>query len=161
MILNIEQTIAYRNNSDGNIILRNGLFSFLSTVKPFYELISFSLEDKNVSEAILNLIEQDKIYFDYKLYKEHGVLFENNLIKDISFIGRDLNKIIIIDIEDNYFLTNKENLIKIAPFNETTKSDDKLFELKRILKKIYFNNYDDIRIGIKEYENDIKSKISI
>ena len=161
LILNIEQTIAYRNNSDGNIILRNGLFSFLSTVKPFYELISFSLEDKNVSEAILNLIEQDKIYFDYKLYKEHGVLFENNLIKDISFIGRDLNKIIIIDIEDNYFLTNKENLIKIAPFNETTKSDDKLFELKRILKKIYFNNYDDIRIGIKEYENDIKSKISI
>ena len=161
LILNIEQTIAYRNNSDGNIILRNGLFSFLSTVKPFYELISFSLEDKNVSEAILNLIEQDKIYFDYKLYKEHGVLFENNLIKDISFIGRDLNKIIIIDIEDNYFLTNKENLIKIAPFNETTKSDDKLFELKLILKKIYFNNYDDIRIGIKEYENDIKSKISI
>ena len=107
------------------------------------------------------MIEQDKKYFDYKLYKEHAILYENNLIKDISLIGRDLNKIIIIDIDEKLNLLNKENLIKILPFNEKKKNDNKLFELKNILLQIYDKNYDDVRLGIKKYENDIVNKIMI
>ena len=83
------------------------------------------------------------------------------MIKDISLIGRDISKIIAIDDDENSFKLNKENGIKITPFNEDSKNDNVLFELKKILILIFKKNYDDVRIGLKEFSNDIKSKVNI
>ena len=46
----------------GNIYLRNGLLSFLSMIKPYYELISFSSEPNDISENIIKEIESKKIF---------------------------------------------------------------------------------------------------
>ena len=161
LILDLDKTISYKNNKTGEITLRNGLFSFLSGLKPFYEIISFSLEPKNVCDTIINMIEQDKKYFDYKFYKEHSLLYENNLLKDLSLIGREISKMIIVDDEEVCFKLNKENGIKIAPFNGENGNDNKLFELKKILKEIYIGNYDDLRIALKNYKLGILNKITL
>jgi hypothetical protein len=161
LILDINKTLGFNNTEKGVIKLRNGLFSFLSMIKPYYELISFSCEPREVTDPILKEIESEKKYFDYKLNREHAFLYDNCLIKDISLIGRDISKIIVIDDDENSFKINKENGIKITPFNEDTKIDNVLFELKKILILIYKKNYDDVRIGLKEFSNDIKSKVNI
>ena len=163
LILSLDKTLSYKNNITGDIILRNGLFSFLSNIKPFFELILFSIDSKEFSDPIINMIEQDKKYFDYKFYKEHCVLYKNNLIKDISLIGRDLSKIIIVDNNEICFELNKENGIKISSFNgeNNNNNDNKLFELKNILKEIYFKNYNDVRLALKEFHNDIVNKLAI
>ena len=161
LIFDINKTLGYNNTEKGIIKLRNGLFSFLSMIKPYYELISFSCEPREVTDPILNEIESEKKYFDYNLNREHAFLYENCLIKDISLIGRDISKIIVIDDDENSFKLNKENGIKITSFNEDSKNDNVLFELKKILILIYKNNYDDVRIALKEFCNDIKSKVSL
>ena len=161
LILSLDKTLSYKNDSTGDIILRNGLFSFLSSIKPFYELILFSIDSKDFSEPIIHMIEQDKKYFDYKFYKEHAVIYKNNLIKDISLIGRDLTKMIIVDNNEICFSLNKENGIKIACFNGENNNDNKLFELKNILKEIYVKNYSDVRLALKEYQNVIINKVSL
>ena len=158
--INLNKTLAYINKN-GNLKLRNGLFSFLSMVKSYYELISFSCEPKQITEIILKEIESEKKYFDYNFYREHSILYENSLVKDISLLGRDISKIIIIDDDENCFKLNKENGIKIAPFNENSINDNILFELKKILILIYKKNYNDVRDAIKEFSNDIKHKVSI
>ena len=160
LILDLDKTLCYKNDNTGEIILRNGLFSFLSSIKPFYELVSFSLESKNINDYILYMIEQDKKYFDYNFYKEHSILYENNLVKDISLIGRDISKIIIVDDDEICFKLNKENGIKISPFNGENNNDNKLFELKKILKEIYIKNYEDVRVAIKDNKFDILNKIT-
>ena len=83
------------------------------------------------------------------------------MVKDISLVGRDISKIIVIDDDENSFKLNKGNGIKIIPFNEDSKNDNVLFELKKILILIYKKNYDDVRIGLKELSNDIKSKVNL
>ena len=160
LVLDINKTLGFNNTEKGVIKLRNGLFSFLSMIKPYYELISFSCEPREVTDPILKEIESEKKYFDYKLNREHAFLYDNCLIKDISLIGRDISKIIVIDDDENSFKINKENGIKITPFNSDTKSDNVLFELKKILILIYKKNYDDVRIGLKEFSNDIKRKVN-
>ena len=159
LILDLNKTLAFYNKN--NISLRSGLFSFLSMIKPYYELISFSCESNDISEAILKGIESEKKYFDYNFTREHSILYENTLVKDISLIGRDISKIIIVDDDENCFKLNKENGIKIAAFDGNNNLENVLFELKKILILIYRKNYDDVRIAIKEFENDIKSKISL
>ena len=39
LILDINNTLGFNNIEKGIIKLRNGLFSFLSMIKPYYELI--------------------------------------------------------------------------------------------------------------------------
>ena len=160
LILSLDKTLSYKNNKTNAIILRNGLFSFLSTIKPFFELILFSIDSQDVSYPIINMIENDKKYFDYKFYKDHCVLYKNNLIKDVTLIGRDLSKIIIVDNNETCFELNKENGIKISSFYGDN-NDNKLFELKNILKEIYFKNYNDVRLALKEFHNDIINKVSL
>jgi TFIIF-interacting CTD phosphatase-like protein len=130
-------------------------------LKPYYEIISFSCEPNEITESIIREIESQKIYFDYHLTREHSILYGNTLVKDISLIGRDPSKIIIIDDDKNCFQLNNENGIKISEFNGNNDNDNSLFELKKILILIYRKNYDDVRLGIKEFANEIKSKVSL
>ena len=167
LVLDITNTLINIQYADsqGQILipyLRPGIFSFLNSIKPFYELISFSLESKEFSNVILNEIEKNKKYFDYNLYKEHGTLFGNKLVKDLNKLGRDIRKVIIVDDDENNFILNKENGIKIKPYlGEKNNDDTSLFELKKILLLFEKMDLDDIRKGIKNYEKEIKDKISM
>ena len=160
LVLDLNKTLVYYNPEKGNIKLRNGLSSFLSMIKTYYELISFSNEPQNITNAIIQEIESEKKYFDYNLTRDNCIIYENNLVKDISLIGRDITKIIIIDDDENCFNLNKENGIKISKFNGD-KEDNILFELKKILIVLYKKNYDDIRIALKDFSKDLKNKVSL
>ena len=167
LVLDITNTLINIKYGDpqGQILipnLRPGIFSFLSAIKPLYELISFSSESKEFCDVIINEIEKNKKYFDFNLYKDHCTLYKNKLVKDISKLGRDLRKVIIVDDDENNFVLNKENGIKIKPFlGEGDKYDTSLFELKKILLLFERLNLDDVRKGIKNYEKDIQDNISM
>ena len=162
LVLNLNKTLAFYNK--GKIALRTGLFSFLSMIKPYYELISFSSEPDNITKSIIKEIESKGKIFDYNFGREHCILYENTLVKDISLIGRDVKNIIIVDYDENSFKLNVENGIKISKFEGyegNNKADDTLYELKIILILIFKKNNSDIRMALKEYENEIKNKISM
>ena len=116
------------NNKDENTTstytLRPGLLSFLNTLKPIYELISFTNESKEISDKYLQEIEMNKKYFDFNLYKEHNILIGRNLVKDISKIGRDMKRIIIVDkLYENIKATPQNGiLIIIDDINGLSKS---------------------------------------
>ena len=168
LVLDINDTlinIQYSDNNNGQVLvpnLRPGLFSFLGAIKPFYELISFTTESKEYSDIILKEIEKNRKYFDYNLYKEHCTLYGNKFVKDISKLGRDIKKIIIVDDDPNNFILNPENGIQISPYlGDSTKDDTTLFELKKLLILFHRTGGEDIRKAIKAYEKDIKEKISL
>ena len=164
LVLDLNNTlINYDKNTVKNNIynLRPGLLSFLNTLKPIYELISFTNESKELSEKYLEEIESNKKYFDYNLYKEHNILIGRNLVKDISKIGRDMKKIIIVDKLYENIKATPQNGILIKPyFGEKDKNDTVLFELKKLLILVHKMGYEDIRTAIKNYSSDIKYKIT-
>jgi len=165
---------------------RVGLFSFLTILKSFYEIISFTSASREYADVIINEIEKSRPFFDHKFYREHTVIYKDTFVKDISRIGRDMRKIIIIDNNEGNFILNKENGIKIAPFygdeednnndinssinsennsrlsyGRKKRSDNVLLELKKILVNIYKDDYDDLREALKDYDDLIKSKVSM
>ena len=169
LVLDLNNTlINYINNKGENTTnttstysLRPGLLSFLNTLKPIYELISFTNESKEISDKYLQEIEMNKKYFDFNLYKEHNILIGRNLVKDISKIGRDMKRIIIVDKLYENIKATPQNGILIKPyFGEKDKNDTILFELKKLLILFHKMGYEDIRVAIKNYAKDIKYKIS-
>ena len=165
LVLDLNNTLINYNNNEENktnsFSLRPGLLSFLNTLKPIYELISFTNESKEISDKYLQEIELNKKYFDFNLYKEHNILIGRNLVKDISKIGRDMKRIIIVDKLYENIKATPQNGILIKPyFGERDKNDTILFELKKLLILFHKMGYEDIRVAIKNYANDIKYKIT-
>ena len=160
VVLDLDETLI-NINQNGVCNLRPGLFSFLNAIKPYYEIISFTNGAKSYSDSIIKQIEARNHYFDFNLYREHSLLCGRDFIKDISRIGRDMKKMIIVDNIANNFKLNSENGIQIAPyFGEYSKNDTVLFELKKLLIMFYKIGYEDLRVAIKDYSQEIKNNIT-
>ena len=159
LVLDLEETLVHIKQS-GECILRPGLYQFLKDIKPYYELVSFSNESKYSSEPIIDIIEEKKKLFDYNLYREHLTFIGKEFIKDLSKLGRDIKKIIIVDNISNNFKLSPENGIQILPFFGENNNDNILEELKKILILFYKEKLDDLRVGIRRYKKDIINKIT-
>ena len=92
---------------------------------------------------------------------EYSISYNNTLVKLISCLGRDIFRIIIIDDDEKSFQLTIENGIKISEYNGNNKFDSSFYELEHILILIYQKNYDDIRIGIKEFVDEIRNKATL
>jgi len=165
LVLDLDETlinIEFKDNSSNKCILhlRPGLFWFLSKVKPFYELITFTSASKEYAQPIINEIELKNKYFDYNFFREHSVISGNDFVKDISRIGRDMKKIIIVDNMEQNFRLNKQNGIKIKPFYGD-KNDKILYELSKILVMIAMKGYDDLTKALQKYANETETIHSI
>ena len=159
LVLDLEETLVHINKK-GECILRPGLYKFLKEVQPYYELVSFSNESKYASEPIIDTIESKKKYFEYNLYREHLTFSGKEFIKDISKLGRDIKKVVLVDNIANNFKLNPENGIQISPFFGDDDEDNALDELKKILILFIKEKYDDLRVGIKKYKNIIRNNIT-
>ena len=165
LVLDIDQTLVnvtinQHDSSRGLCKFRPGLLYFLKALKPYYEIISFTTNTKDYSDAIISQIELGKKIFDYNLYREHSVLIGKEFVKDISKIGRNLKNIIIVDDQSKNFRLNKENGILIYPFFGDD-DDNVLYELKKILILFYKIGYNDLRYAIKKYEKEIKENVTL
>ena len=61
-------------------------------------------------------IEQEEKYFDARLYRQHTVAYGKDIVKDISRIGRPLDKICIVENMPQNYRLQKENGILIKSF---------------------------------------------
>ena len=124
----------------------------------YYELIIFTGSTQEYANLLIDVIEQDKIYFVQRLYRNHLIIIDNEFTKDLSRIGRPLDKIIIVDNKPQNFRLQKENGICIKSFWGEDIYDTALINLKNILVKIAKDG-GDLRIGIRKYKNEIIEKV--
>ena len=155
------------NKKEGISRLRPFLYNFLNLVKEYYEIITFTAATQSYADPILDAIEIKKgKYFNYRLYRNHCSIINNSFVKDISLIGRDLNKMIIVDNMQQNFKLQKENGILISSFWGEDSNDKALLQLGRILVTIATDmidkNYNiDIRDLITKYKDDILKNVSM
>ncbi len=164
LVLDLDETIisflmTNIKTGEGKLRLRPYLKNFLEEISKIYEIVIFTAGTKDYADPILDIIEKENKYFSYRLYRKHTIVMGNYYIKDISRLGRDLSKIIIVDNMPQNFRLQKENGILIHSFFGEDENDNALFHLKKVLVRIFEEN-DDVRNCIKKYKNEIIRKIS-
>ena len=163
LVLDLDETLISfkREDADTGILkLRPGLDEFLKGMKPLYELIVFTAGTQDYADPILDAIEKEEKFFEKRLYRQHAVIIENLFVKDLSKLGRDLSKVIIIDNMPHNFRLQKDNGIYIKNFYGEDKSDTTLFDLIPILKDIASDKNNDVRKELKRKQSEIFSKIT-
>ena len=163
LVLDLDDTLInfkYDNLGRGILKLRPNLHIFLNEMIKIFELIIFTAATQDYADPILNIIEKKKKYFDMRLYRQHTILMNNVLVKDLSKLGRDLTKIIIIDNMPQNFKLQKENGIFIQSYNGENKNDKKLIYLCNILKFVTRNFNCDVREELRKVKKEIFSQIT-
>ena len=180
LVLDLDETLIHfslNGENEGQLFFRPYLFEFLNSVSQFYEIIIFTAGVKEYAKIVLDIIENriGKKIFDYRLYRENTIPNDEGVfIKDLSKIGRNLKKIIIVDnTKENYELQNEngieiksyygfdDNKIDIIEDNDFIDDDNCLLELENILIKIAEEKPKNIALILKKYQKEIYEKVSM
>ena len=166
LVLDLDETLVFikqENNNNRVLILRPYLFEFLEKMKYLYELVLFSFGTPEYVDPILNIIEKNTKYFEYKLYRQHASLNGDDYVKDLNKLGRDLKKVVIIDNLPQAFKLQKSNGICIKPFYGDSIGDRNTLKfLSEVLERIRYDaeETNDIRESIKKENHFIITRIT-
>ena len=164
LVLDLDETLINfkpkNNGEEGGILrVRPGINEFLDEVGKYYELIIFTTATQDYADALIDAVEEDKIYFDHRLYREHAIIIDNDFIKDLTRIGRPLDKIIIVDNMPQNFRLQKENGIIIKAFWGEDNLDTALYDLYPILVSIAKEG-GDVRKSLVKYKDEIVKNVT-
>ena len=166
LVLDLDETLIHfkvnnDENEEGVLKLRPGVFTFLENVKEYYEIILFTEASEAYTKLMMEAFSNNnnRNFFDFKLFRQHTIIIGQDFIKDLSRIGRPLDKIIIIDNIPQNFKMQKGNGILIKPFLGEDQNDQALIDLIPILTNIARDEI-DTRNGLLKYRDEILTKIS-
>ena len=117
------------------------MYEFLDYVSARYELAIFCNGDEATCAGVIDCIEKQKKYFEFRFYKSHS-LFENSnfCIKYYDFLlsgERSLETIVIVEAKVPTYCLHIFNGIPVKPFcPSTVKLDNELIFLAKFLTEL-------------------------
>ena len=136
LVLDLDETLVHyvESETDPQLLIRPGAQKFLKEMSELYELVIFTAAMQDYADWALNQLDTGK-WISHRWYRQHTSIEKGVFIKDLSKIGRDLNKTIIVDNVAENFSKQPENGILIKSWYDDP-NDDALFELGPLLKLI-------------------------
>ena len=152
LVLDLDETLVhyFEIGDQGKFLVRPGVIPFLKEMSKVFEIVIFTAAIQEYADWAINQIDPEG-YISHKLYRQHTLPCGPVHIKDLSRIGRDLRKIIIVDnIPENFQLQQDNGIFITSWFDDVT--DTALCELSVILKDIAALKAEDVRDALRNYE---------
>ena len=136
LVLDLDETLVHymeeEDKDNAYVKVRMGVGEFINTLSKYCEIVIFTASTQYYADIVIDGLDcKDKI--DYKLYRQHTDFIDGTHIKDLSKLGRNLSKIIIIDnLEDNYLL-QPNNGLNIIDFEGDENDNELIYLMKDLL----------------------------
>ena len=157
LVLDMDETLIHYffTHISGMFFVRPFCFEFLKELNDLYEIVTFTAGTKDYADNILNILDIDNNIIKYRLYRQHTTILGCSVYKDLSKLGRDLSKVIIIDNLKENFKMQPNNGIFIKTWTNDI-NDVQFKDLLKILKDIANLNVNDVRPIIQKMNDEIK-----
>ena len=158
LVVDLDETLVHYMEEENRAFVQVRPYSdyFLTEMGKYFEIVIFTAAAEDYADLVLNELDKNNS-INNKLYRKHTDQINGIFIKDLSKLGRDINKVIIIDNNKDNFSLQPENGLHICSFLGD-QNDDELFSLSEDLMKIVNSKKDDIRPIIKEIDGIMKKR---
>ncbi|KAI0203580.1 NIF-domain-containing protein [Astrocystis sublimbata] len=128
---------------------RPGVDYFLRYLSQYYELVLFTSVPMAMGDPLMRKLDPFQIVV-WPLYREATKYKDGEIVKDLSYLNRDLSKVIIIDSKASHVQNQPENAIILPPW-KGDKNDKDLVSLIPFLEYIFAMEYKDTREVLKSF----------
>ena len=158
LVLDLDETLVHYAEEDEHAYVQVRPYAdfFLNEMGKFFEIVIFTAAAEDYADLVLNELDKTNS-ISHKLYRKHTEQLNGIFIKDLKKLGRNLNKVIIVDNNKDNFSLQPENGLHISSFLGD-QNDNELIELSKDLMKIIVSQKDDIRPIIKEIDDIMKRR---
>ena len=132
------------------IMKRPGLTEFLNKMAKMYEVVILCEEDIFFASQLVESLDTNHTIFSARMGRECLCLRNGELVKDLSYLNRDLKNVIIIDKSANMVRFQPDNAI-ILPEFKGDKNDKALIELIPFLEHLVKDRITDVREEINKF----------
>jgi len=155
-VLDLDETLVHtigtaKEVTDYIVKVRPGAKVFIEEMAKYYELVIFTAGTKDYADYAIRFVDPNN-RITHRLYREHVMQKGTSFVKDISKLGRDLKKVIIIDNMVENFQLQSDNGIFIKSW-EDDESDTSLIDLMPILREIVELKVPDVRVALRHYRD--------
>ena len=135
LVLDLDETLVhyFEDETEAYVKVRMGTEKFIKELSAYCEICIFTASTKYYADTVINGLGNHDL-IDHRLYRQHTNMNGGVNIKDLSKLGRNLEKIIIVDnIEENYQL-QPNNGINISDFEGDENDNELEFLLEDLLE---------------------------
>ena len=135
LVLDLDETLVhyFEDETEAYVKVRMGTEKFIKELSAYCEICIFTASTKYYADTVINGLGNHDL-IDHRLYRQRTNMNGGVNIKDLSKLGRNLEKIIIVDnIEENYQL-QPNNGINISDFEGDENDNELEFLLEDLLE---------------------------
>ncbi|KAG8901498.1 mitochondrial inner membrane protein required for protein import [Tulasnella sp. 403] len=130
---------------------RPGADYFVAYLSQFFEIVVFTSQHSYTAGPVIEQLDPYGQFIVYRLFREYTRSMRGKVVKDLSYLNRDLSKVILIDTHPEHASAQPENAI-ILPKWTGDPQDKGLVGLIPFLESIGIIHPPDVRPVLKAYE---------
>lgn len=137
------------------VLKRPFVDEFLAYLSGKFEIVVFTAGIEEYASLVLDRLDWRKL-ISHRLYRDSCKAVDGKFVKDLSEIGRELSRVMIVDDNPNSYQFQPENAIPIRPFVDDLGDE----ELKKMIH--FFEGCDlveDLRDTVKVYAADLNGEV--
>ena len=160
LVLDLDETLIHNVDygQDSFFLVRPGCVQFITDMAKYYEIVIFTAALQEYADQVVDQIDVGN-NIKHRLYRQHTSQNGPFLVKDLSLLGRDLDRTIIIDNISDNFILQPDNGIFISTWYDDM-SDNFLREITPLLSELVEKRVPDVRVGMRTYRDQILRQIS-
>ncbi|OVA13449.1 NLI interacting factor [Macleaya cordata] len=129
------------------VLKRPGVDEFLETISKNFEVIVFTAGLKEYASLVLDKLDSKGV-ISHRLYRDSCKEMDGRFVKDLSELGRDLKRVVLVDDNPNAYIFQPDNALPVRPFIDDLKDR----ELERVMKFFEVSDgFEDMRDAVKSY----------
>ncbi|RVW83777.1 CTD small phosphatase-like protein [Vitis vinifera] len=141
IFLDLDETLVHSSR-------RPGVDELLEKLGEKFEIVVFTAGLREYASLVLDRLDK-KGMISHRLYRDSCKEIDGKFVKDLSDLGRDLKRVVIVDDNPNAYFLQPENAIPMPPFIDDL-ADGELENLIEFFEGC--DSFKDMRDAVKHYQ---------